>query len=42
VGTETGLWPISSVGQCVCLSCVSVCPMGELWKNGWLDLDAVW
>jgi len=22
--------------------CLSVCPVGELWKNGWLDLDAVW
>jgi len=22
--------------------CPSVCPVGELWKNGSLDLDAVW
>jgi len=20
----------------------TVCPVGEWWKNGWLDLDAVW
>jgi len=24
------------------LAHLSVCPVGELWKNGRLDLDAVW
>jgi len=37
------LSPIPSVGLSACLSVGRpVGPMDELWKNGWLDLDAVW
>ena len=26
----------------VCLSCLSVCDVGVLWSNGWMDYDATW
>jgi len=28
----------------VCLSCpvLSICNVGELWPNGWMDQDAIW
>ena len=35
MGNGTGLLPRPS-------ACQSVCAVGELWKNGWLDLDVVW
>jgi len=25
-----------------CLSCLSVCNVGVLWPNGWMDRDATW
>jgi len=25
-----------------CLSCLSVCDVGVLWPNGWMDQDATW
>jgi len=25
-----------------CLSCLSVCNVGVLWQNGWMDQDATW
>jgi len=25
-----------------CLSCLSVCNVGVLWPNGWMDQDATW
>ena len=27
---------------CLCVCHQRVCLVGELWKNGWLDLDAIW
>jgi len=39
--TSLPWWVCLSVCLFVCLS-VSVCPVDELCKNGWLDLDAVW
>jgi len=26
----------------VCLSCLSVCDVGVMWLNGWMDQDAIW
>ena len=25
-----------------CLSCLSVCNVGVLWPNGWMDQDETW
>ena len=26
----------------ICLSCLSVCDVGVLWPNGWMDQDETW
>jgi len=34
-----------SIGPLICLSClsfVSVCDVGALWPNGWMNQDATW
>ena len=28
--------------RCPVLSCLSVCDLGVLWPNGWMDQDATW
>jgi len=31
-----------AAGPLSCLSCLSVCNVGVLWSNGWMDQDATW
>jgi len=26
----------------VCVSCLSICDVGVLWPNGWMDQDETW
>ena len=42
-GRPAALYPIGPLSDLsVCLSVLSVCDVGVLWTNGWMDQDATW